>query len=74
MARQLHFAGHPRFSDCQEKTMTQLLRRFWTDESAEDIAEYAVMTAVMLTITLLTVRLIGINSNGVFSAIASKIS
>ena len=54
--------------------MTQLLRRFWTDESAEDIAEYAVMTAVVLTITLLTVRLIGINSNGVFSAIASKIS
>jgi Flp pilus assembly pilin Flp len=54
--------------------MTQLLRRFWFDNTAQDVAEYAVMTAVMLTITVLTVRLIGIHSNDVFSEISSKLS
>lgn len=54
--------------------MTQLLRRFWFENDAQDVAEYAVMTAVVLTITLLTVRLIGLNSNNVFSEIGSKIS
>lgn len=54
--------------------MTQLLRRFWFENDAQDVAEYAVMTAVVLTITLLTVRLIGLNSNNVFSEIVSKIS
>lgn len=53
--------------------MTQLLRRFWFENDAQDVAEYAVMTAVVLTITLLTVRLIGLNSNTVFSEIGSKI-
>ena len=54
--------------------MTQLLRRFWFENDAQDVAEYAVMTAVVLTITLLTVRLIGLSSNNVFSEIGSKIS
>ncbi len=55
-------------------TMTQLLLRFWCDDDAQDVAEYAVMLAVVLTITVLTVRLIGENSNNVFSEIGSKLS
>lgn len=59
---------------CQEMTMTQLLLRLWSDDDAQDVAEYAVMLAVVLTITVLTVRLIGENSNNVFSEIGSKLS
>ncbi|HLX73345.1 MAG TPA: hypothetical protein VKR26_01355 [Terriglobales bacterium] len=54
--------------------MTQLLRRLWSDDTAQDVAEYAVMLAVVLTITVMTVRLIGENSNNVFSEIGSKLS
>ncbi|HEV2116382.1 MAG TPA: hypothetical protein VGR48_10180 [Terriglobales bacterium] len=54
--------------------MTQLLRRFWSDDSAQDVAEYAVMLAVVLTVTLMTIRLIGKSSNTVFSEIGSKLS
>lgn len=54
--------------------MTQSLRRFWFDDNAQDVSEYAVMLAVVLTITLMTVRLIGQTSNNVFSQIGSKLS
>ena len=54
--------------------MMQLLRRFWTDDNAQDVAEYAVMLAVVVTITLLTIRIIGKTSNNVFSEIGSKMS
>jgi Flp pilus assembly pilin Flp len=53
--------------------MTQLLRRFWFDDAAQDVAEYAVMLAVVLTVTILTVRLVGQNSSNVFSEIDSKL-
>jgi Flp pilus assembly pilin Flp len=55
-------------------TMTQLLRRLWFDDTAQDVAEYAVMLAVVLTVTLLTIRLIGQNSSNTFSQIGSKMS
>lgn len=54
--------------------MTQLLRRLWCDDTAQDVSEYAVMLAVVVTITVMTVRLIGKNSNDVFSEIGSKLS
>lgn len=53
--------------------MANLLRRFWSDESGQDIAEYAVMLAVILVIVVGTVRLIGSNANNVFSNVASSI-
>ena len=40
----------------------------------QDIAEYAVMVAVILLIVVATVRLIGSNSNTVFSQVASSIT
>jgi Flp pilus assembly pilin Flp len=43
-----------------------------TDEG-QDIAEYAVMLAVILVIVLGTVKLIGTNANAVFSRVASSI-
>jgi Flp pilus assembly pilin Flp len=45
----------------------------WRDEQGQDIAEYAVMLAVILVIVVGTIRLIGSNSNNVFSSVASSI-
>jgi Flp pilus assembly pilin Flp len=45
----------------------------WIDESGQDIAEYAVMLAVILVIVVGTVRLIGSNANTVFSNVASSV-
>jgi Flp pilus assembly pilin Flp len=54
--------------------MSGFLRRLWHDEEGQDIAEYAVMLAVILVIVVGTVRLIGSNANNVFSSVASSIS
>jgi Flp pilus assembly pilin Flp len=45
----------------------------WNDESGQDIAEYAVMLAVILVIVVGTIRLIGSNANNVFSQVGSTI-
>jgi pilus assembly protein Flp/PilA len=50
-----------------------LLRQLWSDESGQDIAEYAVMLAVILVIVVGTIRLIGTNANTVFSQVGSAI-
>jgi len=50
-----------------------LVRGFFLDERGQDIAEYAVMLAVILVIVVGTVRLIGTNANNVFSSVASSI-
>jgi Flp pilus assembly pilin Flp len=52
--------------------MRELLR-LWREEEGQDIAEYAVMLAVILVIVVGTVRLIGSNANNVFSTVASSI-
>ena len=49
------------------------LRKLWHDEEGQDIAEYAVMLAVILVIVVGTIRLIGSNANNVFSNVASSI-
>jgi Flp pilus assembly pilin Flp len=51
----------------------ELVRRLWSQEEGQDIAEYAVMLAVILVIVVGTVRLIGSNANNVFSSVASSI-
>ena len=51
-----------------------LSQRLWKDESGQDIAEYAVMLAVILVIVIGTIRLIGGNANNVFSQVASSVA
>jgi Flp pilus assembly pilin Flp len=51
--------------------MFQLLNCLWSDEEGQDIAEYAVMLAVILVLVIGTVRLIGGNANNVFSTVAT---
>jgi pilus assembly protein Flp/PilA len=53
--------------------MNELIRRMWSDESGQDIAEYAVMLAVILVIVIGTIQLIGSKSNTVFSQVASTL-
>ncbi len=53
--------------------MKQILQGLLRDEQGQDIAEYAVMLAVILVIVVGTIRLIGSNANTVFSNVASSI-
>jgi Flp pilus assembly pilin Flp len=53
--------------------MTALIRRMWAEEQGQDIAEYAVMLAVILVLVVGTIRLIGTNANNAFSSVASSI-
>jgi Flp pilus assembly pilin Flp len=53
--------------------MNYSLRRLWSDEAGQDIAEYSVMLAVVLVIVVGTVRLIGSNASNVFSQVGSSV-
>jgi Flp pilus assembly pilin Flp len=52
----------------------QVLLQLWSEEQGQDVAEYAVMLAVILVIVVGTIRLIGGNANNVFSSVASSIT
>jgi Flp pilus assembly pilin Flp len=54
--------------------MDQFFRNLWSDAQGQDIAEYAVMLAVILVVVIGTVRLIGGNVNNVFSSVANSLS
>src|SRR6266404_9128208 len=55
-----------------EDCMRELMRGMWSDEG-QDIAEYAVMLAVILVLVVGTIRLVGSNANNAFSSVASTI-
>jgi len=45
----------------------------WNDQQGQDVAEYAVMLAVILVLVVGTIRLVGSNANNVFSSVASSV-
>jgi Flp pilus assembly pilin Flp len=53
--------------------MLNFFRRLWTEEQGQDIAEYAVMLAVILVVVVGTIRMVGSNANNVFSSVSSSI-
>ena len=53
--------------------MNKVLQTLWSDQHGQDIAEYAVMLAVILVIVVGTIRLVGSNANNVFSSVASSV-
>jgi Flp pilus assembly pilin Flp len=53
--------------------VARFLQQLWSDERGQDVAEYAVMLAVVLVIVVGTIRLIGGNANNVFSSVASSV-
>lgn len=59
--------------DTEARIMRTLMTRLWREDAGQDIAEYAVMLAVILVLVVGTVRLIGSNANNVFSNAASSI-
>jgi Flp pilus assembly pilin Flp len=53
--------------------MVRILWELWGRDEGQDIAEYAVMLAVILVIVVGTIRLIGSNANNIFSSVASSL-
>jgi len=53
--------------------MRDLLELLRSDEG-QDIAEYAVMLAVILVLVVGTIRLVGSNANNVFSHVGSSLN
>jgi Flp pilus assembly pilin Flp len=53
--------------------MQKLLRKLLADESGQDIAEYAVMLAVILLLVVGTIKLIGTNASSTFSNVANNL-
>jgi Flp pilus assembly pilin Flp len=53
--------------------MSEFIGRIWSEDAGQDIAEYAVMLAVILVLVVGTIRLIGSNANNAFSNVASSI-
>ena len=54
--------------------MRACLDKLWLEDRGQDIAEYAVMLAVILVLVVGTIQLVGGNANNVFSNVASSIS
>ena len=53
--------------------MLEVLRKLHNDEQGQDMAEYAVMLAVILLLVVGTIKLIGSNANNTFSNVASTL-
>jgi Flp pilus assembly pilin Flp len=53
--------------------MKRCLQTLWSSQQGQDIAEYAVMLAVILVLVVGTIRLVGSNANNVFSSVASSV-
>ena len=58
----------------REVILRRFLHQLWSEEKGQDVAEYAVMLAVILVIVVGTIRLIGGNANNVFSSVASSVT
>ena len=53
--------------------MRTLVKTLWSNQEGQDIAEYAVILAVILVLVVGTVRLVGGNANNVFSSVLSSV-
>jgi Flp pilus assembly pilin Flp len=53
--------------------MVKFLGILWAEDSGQDIAEYAVMLAVILVLVVGTIRLVGSSANNAFSSVASTL-
>jgi Flp pilus assembly pilin Flp len=54
--------------------MKEFAQSLWNNQEGQDIAEYAVMLAVILVVVVGTIRLVGGNANNVFSSVASTVN
>jgi Flp pilus assembly pilin Flp len=63
----------PAWTACRGIYMKSFVFSLWTGNEGQDIAEYAVMLAVILVIVIGTIRMIGSNASTVFSSVASAV-
>ena len=71
--RAIQDIGHPSDQAAKESHwMRSITNLLWRNEEGQDVAEYAVMLAVILVLVIGTVRLIGGNANNVFSQVGSQ--
>jgi Flp pilus assembly pilin Flp len=54
--------------------MLHLFWKIWNDDQGQDIAEYALMLAVILLIVVGAVTAIGNNANTIFNSVASQLT
>lgn len=54
--------------------MNSFLRNLWLQDDGGEIAEYATIMATILVLVVGTLRLVGLNSGGVFSSVAAILS
>jgi Flp pilus assembly pilin Flp len=64
---------HREYLGALEVVMSEFILRIWSEDQGQDIAEYAVMLAVILVLVVGTIRLVGSNANNVFSNVASSV-
>jgi Flp pilus assembly pilin Flp len=62
-----------RISSGVQMNNEQFLQTLWRNQQGQDIAEYAVMLALILVLVVGTIRLVGSNANNAFSSVASSI-
>ena len=55
------------------RPLSSLWARFKEEDDGQDVAEYAVMLAVILAVVVGTIRMIGSGASNVFSSVASTI-
>jgi Flp pilus assembly pilin Flp len=53
--------------------MSEFLKRLWADTEGQDVAEYAIMLAIVLVMITGMVRLIGTNASTVVSQVGRAI-
>jgi Flp pilus assembly pilin Flp len=53
--------------------MTEILRTMWTNDEAQDIAEYALMLAVILVLVIAVVQSIGTNAATIFTSVSNAL-
>jgi Flp pilus assembly pilin Flp len=53
--------------------MKELLRNVWSDQSGQDVAEYALMLAVILAVVVGTVTAIGTQANNIFTNVKTAL-
>jgi Flp pilus assembly pilin Flp len=58
----------------EDGMVANVIRKLWRNDEGQDVAEYAVMLAVVLIIVIGAVRLIGGNANNVFSSVSSGLT
>jgi Flp pilus assembly pilin Flp len=54
--------------------MTQQFRRLWTDESGQDLVEYALLLVLLTLVVIAALRILGPTIAGFFNEVADNLN